>query len=67
MQTLLGVATQPLKLIGACDVRLRNSCNSSSGGSDCCRQGLDSHKDLRKQNAKFRNAREGSTGPCRHR
>jgi hypothetical protein len=50
MQTLHGVATLPQKLTGACDDRLTNSCNGSSGRCDLCCQGLDSHKDLRQQN-----------------
>ena len=38
MQTHLGAATLPQKHIGACDVRLGNSCNS---GCDPCCEGLD--------------------------
>jgi len=50
MQTHLGLAELTAKPTGACDDRLANSCNGSSGHCDLCYQSLDSHKDLRHQN-----------------
>jgi len=50
MLTHLGLAELTAKPTGACDDRLRNYCNNSSGRCDLCCEGLDSYKDLRQQN-----------------